>query len=151
MTNVLISVVAWLNVVANVLGGILLAPVAIMPGWLSATIIAAVTGIVMLVLFKYTSNQHAIKAVRDDIKAQLFALKLFKDNPSVIFRAQGRLFAGAFWLLVYALVPVIVMTLPVLLILGQMALWYQFRPLQIGEERVVTLASTAMRTPPGRR
>jgi hypothetical protein len=33
----------------------------------------------------------------------------------------------------------LVMLVPVLLILGQLALWYQDRPLQVGEEAIVTL------------
>jgi hypothetical protein len=33
----------------------------------------------------------------------------------------------------------VVMMVPVLLILGQLALWYQARPLQVGEDAVVTL------------
>jgi hypothetical protein len=41
--------------------------------------------------------------------------------------------------MVLAVVPMLVMTVPVCLLLGQLALWYQFRPLQIGEEAVVTM------------
>ena len=49
---------------ASFLGRYLLAPIGAMPGWLSATVIAAVTGVLMLAAFKYTSNQNAIKRVR---------------------------------------------------------------------------------------
>jgi hypothetical protein len=133
------QVVVWLNAVANALGRWLLAPIGVMPGWLSATLVGAVTGVLFLAIFKYTSNQRAIKRVKDDIKANLLALKLFKDSASVALRAQGRIFLGAFQLLVLALVPMLVMVVPVLLILGQLALWYQARPLQVGEDAVVTL------------
>ena len=34
----------------------------------------------MLIIFKYTSKQSAIAAVRRQIKANLLALKLFKDK-----------------------------------------------------------------------
>ena len=77
------------------------------------------------VVFKYTSNQRAIKRVRDDIKANLLALKLFKDSTAAVWQAQGRLLLGAGWLLVLALVPMAVMIVPVTLILGQLSLWYQ--------------------------
>jgi hypothetical protein len=137
--NVLAQIVAWLNVPANALGEFLLAPIAVLPGWLSATIVSAATGLLLLVVFKYTSNQRAIQGVRDDIKAHLLALKLFKDSASVTFRAQGRVFLGAFRLMVLALVPMLVMLVPVCLLLGQLAPWYQSRPLQVGEESVVTL------------
>src|SRR5207244_9370970 len=42
-------------------------------------------------------------------------------------------------LLVLAIVPMLVMVVPVLLVLGQLSLWYQARPLEPGEEAVVTL------------
>lgn len=133
------QIVVWLNNVANLLGAILLAPIRFLPGWLSATLVAAVTGVIMLVIFKYTSNQRAIKRVRDDIKANLLALKLFKESAGVILRCQALVFWGALRLMALSLVPMLVMIVPVLLILGQLALWYQARPLHVGEEALVTL------------
>ena len=38
-----------------------------------------------------------------------------------------------------AVVPMLVMTVPVLLLLGQLSLWYQHRPLRVGEETIVVL------------
>jgi hypothetical protein len=58
----------------------------------------------------------------------------------VTLGAQGRLLLGAGRLLVLALVPTAVMVVPVTLVLCQLALWYQQRPLRVGEEAVVTLA-----------
>lgn len=139
MTDVLVQIVAWLNLLANALGRFLLAPVAWLPGWLSATIVSAATGVLLLVVFKYTSHQRAIKRVRDDIKAHLLAVKLFKDSVSVTLRAQGRILLGALRLMVLSVVPMLVMIVPVCLLLGQLALWYQSRPLQVGEEAVVTV------------
>jgi hypothetical protein len=135
----LAQIVVWLNAVANTLGRWVLAPIAVLPGWLSATLIAAATGVVLLIAFKYTSNQGAIKRVKDEIKANLLALKLFKDSTSVAFRAQGHILLSAFLLLVFSVVPMLVMVVPVLLILGQLALWYQSRPLQVGEDAVMTV------------
>jgi hypothetical protein len=127
------QVVVWLNALANATGAIVLAPVAVLPGWLSATLAAAVTGVLLLVVFKYTSNQRAIKRARDEINANLLALKLFKESAAVAVQAQGRILVGACRLFLLALVPMAVMTLPVMLVLGQLALWYQARPLHTGE------------------
>jgi hypothetical protein len=137
--HVLAQIVVWLNAVTNALGRIILAPIALLPGWLSATIIGAVTGLVMLIAFKYTSNQRGIKAARDDIKANLLALKLFKDNVGVTLRAQGYILLGAVRLLVHAIVPMAVMAVPMTMLLAQLALWYQARPMRIGEEAVMTV------------
>jgi hypothetical protein len=135
----LTQLVTWLNVLANALGRCLLAPIGVLPGWLSATIVSAATGLLLLVVFKYTSNQRAIKRARDDVKAHLLAVKLFKDSLSVTLRAQGRILLGALRLMALAVVPMLVMIVPVCLLLGQLALWYQSRPLRVGEEAVITL------------
>jgi uncharacterized membrane protein (DUF106 family) len=135
--DVVAQVVVWLNTVANALGKWLLAPISMLPGWLSATLVSALTGLFLLGVFKYTSNQKAIKRVRDDINANLLALKLYKESAAVAIRAQGRLLIGAARLLVLGLVPTLVMMVPVSLFLAQLALWYQSRPLRVGEDAVM--------------
>jgi len=137
--NFFAHIMTWINIPMNVLGKYALALIAVLPGWLSNTIVSAVTGVVLLIIFKYTSNQRAIGRVRDDIKANMLALKLFKDSISVTLQAQGRVFRGAFLLLLHAIRPMLVMIVPISLLLAQMGLWYQFRPLQRGEQTVVTM------------
>jgi hypothetical protein len=138
MMTHLMPVIIWLNALANGLGH-LLAPIGLLPDWVSATLVSIVTGILLLLAFKYTSNQQAIKRVRRDIKAHLLALKLFKESILVSLKAQGRVLYGALRLFLLALVPLVAMLIPVALLLGQLSLWYQARPLRIGEEAVVTL------------
>lgn len=133
------QLVVWLNALANAVGGLLLAPLGLLPGWLSATLVAIVTGIGLLLVFKYTSNQRAIKRAKDDIKANLLALKLFKESPSVTLGAQGHILAAALRLMALAIVPMLVMVVPVLLMLGQLSLWYQARPLRVSEVALVTM------------
>jgi hypothetical protein len=139
MTGIVTQVVVWLNALANAVGRPLLTPVAALPGWLSATLVAAVTGVFLLLIFKYTSNQAAIRRVRNDIDASVLALKLFKDATPVVLASQAALIRGAFRLFVLAIVPMLGMTVPVLLLLGQLSLWYQHRPLRVGEEGIVAL------------
>lgn len=137
--SLLATVTSWVNMLSNALGRFCLAPIAVLPGWLSITIISAVTGFFFLIVFKYTSNQRAIGKVKDDMKAQMLAIKLFKDSISVTLTAQGRLFKGALLLLGHAIVPMLVMILPMSLFLAQMALWYQSRPLAPQEQAVMTV------------
>jgi hypothetical protein len=139
MTDVAATCVVWLNALANACGAVLLAPVAWLPGWASSTLIAAATSVLMLVAFKHTSHQSAIKRSRDRMKANLLALSLFNDNMPVALRAQGRVLACALRLLLLALVPMAVMLVPMCLILGQLALWYEARPLRVGEQAVVAV------------
>ncbi len=139
MTYGLALAAAWLSALASFLGRFLLGWIGLVPGWVSATVVAAFTGVLMLAMFKYTSDQNAIKRVRKDIDANLLALKLFKDSARVALKAQGRVLDGAFSLLVLAVVPMLVMALPMTLLLAQLALWYEARPLAPGEEAVISL------------
>ncbi len=139
MTGFLAQIIAWVNVPINALSRLLLPWIGEVPGWVSNTAISAVTGVVLLVIFKYTSNQRAIGRVRDDIKANMLALKLYKDSISITLRVQGRIFAGAGMLLFHGIRPMLVIIVPVSLLLGQMGLWYQSRPLAIGEETLISM------------
>jgi len=137
--NFLVKIITALNTAMNAIGKNLLAPLMTMPGWLSNAIVSAVAGVLLMLLFKYTSNQSAIGRVRDSIKAHMLVLKLFKDSIAVTLQAQGTIFKGAFLLIFYALRPMLVMILPVSLLLAQLSLFYQARPLLPGEEAIVTM------------
>ena len=138
--NFLTQLIVWINVLTNKLAGLLFAHIAHLPGWLSNTIISAVAGVLLLIIFKYTSNQAAIGKARDSIKANLLALRLYKDSIPVILKSQVKVFKGALLLLIHAIRPMLVMIVPVSLIFAQLGLWYQFRPLTVGEETVVTMS-----------
>jgi len=139
MTGFFAQITSWINVPMNFLARILMAPLADMPPWLSNAVISTLIGLLMLIMFKYTSNQDAIGKIKDYIKANMLVLKLFKDDITVTMQALGRLFKGAFQMLFHALRPMAVMIIPISLIVSQMALWYQFRPLQTGEQALVTM------------
>jgi hypothetical protein len=139
MMRALAQLVVWLNGAANAVGTWLLAPIGALPGWLSATLVSVATGVLLLLVYKYTSPQRAVKRVRDDISANLLALWLFSDSASVAVLSQGRLLRGAARLLLLALVPMLVMLVPVSLLLGQMSIWYHARPLAVDDEAVLTM------------
>jgi hypothetical protein len=124
---------------ASACAAVVLAPVTVLPGWVSITLVAAGSGLAMLLAVKYTSNQRAVGRVRRDIKADLLALSLFRDSWVVSLKSQGRVLAGAGRLLMLAIPPILLMFVPVSMLLAQLALWYQARPLEVGEEAVVTV------------
>ncbi len=135
----LARIIVWINIPVNAIGKLFLSPLCGLPGWLSNTIISAFAGILLLVIFKYTSNQQAIGRVRDKVNAHLLSLRLFKDSISATLKAQQQIFKGAMLLLFYAVKPMLFMIVPVALMLAQMGLVYQYRPLVPGEEAVVTM------------
>lgn len=140
--SILISIIVFVNNLMNALFRPLAGVMMAMPGWLSNLILSAIVGVLALVLFKYTSNQDAIGKVRDNIKAQMLAMKLFKDSMAVTLIVQGRMFGGALLLMLHSLRPMLVMIIPFSLVLAQLGLWYQARPLMPGEQTVITIEVT---------
>ncbi len=140
MKDAAIHFIVLLNQIANAVCSFLLAPLGRFPEIPGAFVVAVLTGILMLIAFKYTSDQKAIKHVRNGIKAELLALSLFKDSVAVSLGSQWRIITGALKLIQLSLIPIGCMVIPVTLLLGQLSLWWQARPLHIGEEVVVTLA-----------
>ncbi len=134
----LTDIVVVLNTGANALGRTL-APIGWLPGWLSITLVSVITGIGLLLIFKYTSNQRAIKGVRRSIRANRLTGSLFRDRVALGFRAQGCALLGGARLLLLNIVPMLVMSIPVALLLCQLSVWYQAKPLRVGEETTVTL------------
>ncbi|MCA9009743.1 MAG: hypothetical protein KDB01_08355, partial [Planctomycetaceae bacterium] len=159
MRDAALHVVVALNQIANAIGEVLLAPLKTIPEIPGAIVVAVLTGILMLIGFKYTSRQTAIKRVRDDIKAEMLALSLFRDSVPVNLKSQWQIVLGAVQLIGLSLVPIACMAIPVTLLLGQLSLWWQARPVQVGEYVVVTLAlnsgersawhDVTLQTPPG--
>lgn len=139
LNPVLSPVLALLNPICTTIGDAAYAVLGLLPVWLGLTIISALMGIVMLVAFRYVSNQVAIGRAKDDIKANLLALKLYKDELRVTFQAQGRLLWAVLRLQRYILTPVLVMLVPMLLCLTQMGIRHQWRPLHPGEQTLIRM------------
>jgi len=140
--NVLLNFVIWINNVANYAGGILLAPVESLPGFISLCSISALLGIIIFVVFTLTANQRAFSKILNDITAHILAIFLFKDNIRMTMKSEIGLFACSVKLLWYSIVPMLVMSIPLSFVLAQMAMWYQNRPVTPAKETVVVSLKT---------
>lgn len=136
---VLSPLLSVLNPICTAIGDVIYAACDPLPVWLGLTILSVLAGILALIVFRYTSNQKAIGRALDDIKANLLALKLYKDQLRVTFQAQGQLLWAIARLQRHMLTPFLVMLGPMLLCLAQMGLRHQWRPLQSGERTLITL------------
>ena len=107
--------------------------------WPGLIAISLVTGVVALLVFRVSSNQRGIRAVKDQIMAHLLEVLLYRDELRVVMRAQARLFVDNLKYLAHALVPLACMIVPVGLLLVQTDLRYGRRPLRPDEQAVVTV------------
>ena len=139
LNPILSPLLAILNPIGTAVGDVVYSLLGPFPVWLGLTVISAVTGVVMLIGFRRLSNQAAIGNVKDEIKANLLALKLYKDELRVTFQSQARLLWAIVRLQRYVLTPVLWMALPMLLALAQMGIRYQWRPLRPGERTLIKM------------
>ncbi len=101
--------------------------------------VSLATGIVMLVAFRYFSDQKGLKAVKEQIKAHFLGIRLFKDDPALLVAEQGRLFGATFTYMRYALIPCAVMLIPFVILVLQLNFYFGYRPLRPGESAIVSL------------
>ena len=102
-------------------------------------LISAVFGVVVAIVFRWTSNQQEMRRIADLCRAQVLAIKLFKDDPKSIFLAFGRLMkysAQRMWCLFPSMIVILI---PSVLLLVHLAVWYEHRPLSPGETTVIEL------------
>jgi uncharacterized membrane protein (DUF106 family) len=105
----------------------------------SLFVVSLVTGILMLVVFRYTSDQEKIKEAKDKMKAHLLEIRLFKDDMGILFSAQKNILLHNFKYMQYTLMPMLVMIVPITLMLIHLNGWYGYRPLKPGESAIVSV------------
>jgi hypothetical protein len=127
-----------LNALLTRLSELLLAPFRNLPAT-GLVFWSVVIGILMTYVFGKTSNQGALRRAADNIRAQLFGIKLFKEDLLVTLQCQIALLKSTGLRLLHSLPPMLVMLAPLLLVLTQLAMRYEHRPLVQGEQTVVSL------------
>ncbi len=114
-------------------------------GWPPVVTLVAVSllaGVVMAVAFRFTSRQKALRRVTELSRAQVLAIKLFRDDLGTMFDCLGELLRYTGLRILHSVPPMLVMGVPFVLLLTQLARWYECLPLVPGETAVVELQST---------
>ena len=118
----------------------------------SLVLLSVVVGIVMMLLFKVASNPAAIKRAKRKVQAQLLALRLFGDEPALVWRAQVRLLTGNARYLAVMLVPIVSAAVPFVLAYPHLEALYGRAALPVGSETVLTVhlrdIGTTLNSPP---
>ncbi len=106
---------------------------------LSLVPLSALVGVGMLWVFQRTSNQEAIRKVKARLQASLYEMRLFVDEPLLVWQAQWGLLSANVRYIGLMLVPALVMTAPMVLIFAQLECFYGYTPLAPGQTAVVTV------------
>jgi hypothetical protein len=97
----------------SLLFGLLTSPLAIV------IFVSLVIGLVMVVLFGYTSDQKAIGVAKDQLKAHLLAVRLYRDQIPVVMGSYGKILRGTGRYLKLAFMPLLYVIIPITLLMVQ--------------------------------
>lgn len=102
-------------------------------------LLSLAVSLLVLVVFRFTSNQKAISRAKDRVFAHLLELRLFPDDPRTTLKSLGQLLIWNGRYLFASLRPALVLALPVTLLMVHLARHYEWRPLRVGEATTVTV------------
>jgi len=91
-----------------------------MPALASLVPISILSGIGMLLVFRRTSDQAAVRLAKSLVTAHLLEFRLFMDEPRLILKAQRDLIVANARFLKLMLRPLLVLALPMALLLAAM-------------------------------
>jgi hypothetical protein len=104
--------------------------------------ISLAIGLLMVVVFRYTSDQNAIRVAKDHLKAHLLALRLFQDQIPVVIRSYGRIVLATGRYLRLAFMPLLVVIIPLTFLMVQIDRYLGSTPLTARQTFLVSAQVT---------
>lgn len=102
-------------------------------------LVSAVTGALFIMAFPHVSSQAGIVKVKDRIKFNVLAIRIYQDEMRTVARGV----AGSFgWNMAYLglnVLPMIVLAAPFIMVWSQLSALYAYRPFEPGDQRVVVV------------
>lgn len=101
--------------------------------------VSLVTGLLMVVLFGYTSDQKAIGIAKDQLKAHLLAVRLYRDQIPVVMSSYGKILRGAGRYMKLGFKPLLYVIIPITLLMVQIDRYLGQTPLSAGVPFLLTV------------
>jgi len=94
-------------------------------------------GLLMVVVFRYTSDQKAIRVAKDHLKAHLLAVQLFQDQLQVVLISYWRIIRSTGNYLRLAFMPVLYVSIPLIFLMVQVDRYLGYSPIALGQSFLV--------------
>ena len=100
-------------------------------------LLSLIIGLLMVVVFRYTSDQKAIRLAKDQLKAHLLAVRLFQDQLPVVLSSYGRILRCTGRYLRLAFKPLLFVIVPMMFLIVQLDRYLGSVPLEVGQSFLV--------------
>jgi uncharacterized membrane protein (DUF106 family) len=127
----------WLNGAMGAMVGAMVFPFQSLPPIVGLSVVSLAAAIGMLLVFRATSNQEAIAAVKRKIQAGIFEIRLFNDDLRAMFHAQIDILRHNLTYIRLSLAPMVWMIVPLVLVIAQLQFYYGYDGLSPGQSAVV--------------
>jgi hypothetical protein len=120
-------------------------------------VLSLVIGLLMVIVFRYTSDQKAIRTAKDRLKAHLLAVRLFQDQIQVVLVSYWRIVRSTGSYLRLAFMPLLYVSVPLIFLIVQVDRYLGYMPINVGQSFLVkarladtgTLEQAGLRLPQG--
>src|SRR5215467_546624 len=96
-------------------------------------LLSLVIGFLMVIVFRYTSDQKAIRIAKDHLKAHLLAVRLYQDQIQVVLISYWRIVRSTGTYLRLALMPLLYVSVPLIFLMVQIDRYLGYTPLPTGQ------------------
>jgi uncharacterized membrane protein (DUF106 family) len=101
--------------------------------------LSLVVGLLMILLFGYTSDQKAIGIAKDQLKAHLLAVRLYRDQLHVVMGSYGKVLRGTGRYLKLAFKPLLYVIIPITFLIVQLDRVLGLTPIQTNVPFLLTV------------
>lgn len=129
----MLSVLQFLHTLCGFVFDLLYLPVQWMPPFYSLLVFSVITAVFFLWVYPFISNQDKIQAHKQQITANLLAVRLFQNDLWVFFTIQYNILYYTMRYMGTTLIPIGIMLIPLFLILSQLNRYYSLDPIGINE------------------
>lgn len=106
--------------------------------FLGVLIISLILSLIIVVIYKYATNQIEMKRLKDEQKEFQTKLKSLKDNPTEMMKLQKEAMKKNMDYMKHSLKPTLITFIPILLIFGWMNAHLAFEPIYPDESYSIT-------------
>jgi len=108
------------------------------PVW-GMLVISLLASIVILLILKATSDQAGIKRAKNLMKGHFLAFRLYRDDIGLMLDTFKNMLLSNLLYLRKSFKPILFFIIPVVTIIIQLGVRYEYRPFRVGEPIIVTL------------
>lgn len=107
------------------------------PFW-SILIISLIIAVIMTYVYKWMTDQHLMKALKDDIKALQKEMKEFKEDPARVMALQKKAMEANMKYMMHSMKPTLITFIPIIIIFGWLSANLAYAPIMPDVEFTTT-------------